>query len=69
VTDRILFDVFGSTLAYSIGIWLATGLVLLVMDAARLKHQNRRKEMKIARVAGWFNLTAGIVLLIVYLIY
>ena|GEM_PF-2293692 len=69
MADRILFNVFGSTLAYSIWIWLATGLVLLLMDAARLKHQNRGKEMKIARFAGWFNLAAGIVLLIIYIIY
>jgi hypothetical protein len=63
-----MIEVFGSTLAYSIWLWIGTGLFLLRVDTVRLQQQNYRKEKKIARFAGWFNLAAGIGLLFAILL-
>lgn len=63
-----MFNLTGSTLGYAIIILLATGAVLVKLDTDRLKRQNWRKEMKIARFAGWFNLAAGLGLLTYFLV-
>jgi len=54
----------GSTVSYSIMLWILTGLFLLRIDVAGLKMAQLATEKKVARFTGWFNLVTGLGLLV-----
>ncbi|WP_276357108.1 CLC_0170 family protein [Cohnella caldifontis] len=55
--------VSGSTLSYSVMLWIATGLFLLRIDAVGFKLARLETERKSTRFAGWFNLAVGCALM------
>lgn len=50
----------GSTVSYSIFLWIATGLFLLRIDVEGYRAAQLKKEKKAARFTGWFNLVTGL---------
>ncbi len=59
-----MFTSTGSTIVYSVWLWIGTGLYLLRFETDRLQKLNYGKEKTVARFAGWFNLAAGVILLV-----
>jgi len=53
-----------SYLNYAIFLWIFSGLLILLIDVKGFKITGLNKEYKVSRFIGWFNLIAGIVLLL-----
>ncbi|CAH0119490.1 hypothetical protein PAE9249_01994 [Paenibacillus sp. CECT 9249] len=44
----------------AIPLWLVTGWLILQWDMKNYEQKNMKKEKKVARFLGWFNVAAGI---------
>jgi len=52
----------GSTMSYAIPLLIGAGLFLLRVEVTGYQMAKLAKEIKVARLAGWFDLTAGFLL-------
>jgi len=53
----------GSMMSYAIPLLIGAGLFLLRIDVAGYRMAKLDKELKVARYAGWFDLTVGLIML------
>lgn len=54
----------GATYGYLTMLLIVSGIAVLVVDVKIYKRDKLIKEMKVARFAGWFNLAAGLFLMV-----
>lgn len=54
----------GSTISYAIPLLIGAGLFLLRIDVTGYQMAKLTKEIKVARLAGWFDLAAGLIMLV-----
>jgi len=49
---------------YTVVLFVATGLLCLIVDGSLYKKSNMKKERKVARLLGWFHVIAGVFLFV-----
>ncbi|SFD64483.1 hypothetical protein SAMN05216378_0808 [Paenibacillus catalpae] len=50
-------------LYYAIALFIASGLLILNIDVKNFQKSKQKKEWKVSRMIGWFNVIAGILTL------
>ncbi|MGO4111577.1 CLC_0170 family protein [Paenibacillus sp. YAF4_2] len=51
-------------LYYAIGLFILSGLLIIYIDVEAFKKAKQKKEWKVSRFIGWFNLITGCITLI-----
>lgn len=61
----MFFDSYMDTFIYGITLWLGTGLVMLSLDTKVFALVGMKREKKVVHILGWFNISLGVLLIIV----
>ncbi|WP_335422553.1 CLC_0170 family protein [Bacillus sp. JJ1566] len=56
-------------LNYIVILSVTTGILILMFDVKNYKKANMKKEQKVSKVLGWFNISTGILVLILNWFY
>jgi hypothetical protein len=51
-------------LYYAISLYIVSGLLILYIDVKNFKEAKQKKEWKVSRFIGWFNVITGFITLI-----